>query len=85
MQVPVVATHVGGSAEAILHGETGYQCNYGDLDDLTAHCLILLQDESLRTEMGRRGRNYALQEFDVHRMVSQMAALYEELLAGSSN
>jgi glycosyltransferase involved in cell wall biosynthesis len=85
MQVPVVATHVGGSAEAILHGETGYQCNYGDLDDLAAHCLKLLQDERLRTEMGQRGRRYAIQEFDVHRMTQQMMALYEELLVSRSS
>jgi glycosyltransferase involved in cell wall biosynthesis len=80
MQVPVVATQVGGSAEAIIHGETGYQCNYGDLDDLAAHCLKLLQDDRLRAEMGQRGRSYAMQEFDVNRMAHQMAALYDDLL-----
>ena len=85
MQVPVVSTRVGGSAEAILQGETGYQCNYGDLDGLAAYCLKLLRDERLRAEMGQRGRDHAIQEFDVHRMVQQMAALYEELLEIRSN
>jgi glycosyltransferase involved in cell wall biosynthesis len=85
MQVPVVATHVGGSAEAIVHGETGYQCNYGDLDNLAAYSLKLLRDEHLRTEMGQRGRIFAIQEFDVHRMTHQMEALYEELLENRSS
>ena len=84
MQVPVVSNHVDGSAEAILHGETGYLCTPGDLDDLAVNCLLLLRDERLRTEMGQKGRAYAIQEFDVHRMVNQMATLYEELLESKS-
>ena len=84
MHVPVVSNHVDGSAEAILHGETGYLCTPGDLDDLAANCLLLLRNERLRTEMGQKGRAYAIQEFDVHRMVNQMAALYEELLERKS-
>jgi len=84
MQVPVIANHVDGSAEAILHGETGYLCNPGDLDDLAANCLLLLRDEHLRTEMGQKGRAYAIQEFDVYRMVSQIANLYDDLLENKS-
>jgi glycosyltransferase involved in cell wall biosynthesis len=84
MQVPVVANHVDGSAEAIIHGETGCLCAPGDLDDLAANCLLLLQDENLRTEMGKKGRFYAIQEFDVHRMVSQLTTLYEDLLERKS-
>ena len=63
-----------------MHGETGFLCTPGDLEDLAAHCLKLLRDENLRHEIGRRGRIYALQEFDVYRMVDQMASLYEELI-----
>jgi glycosyltransferase involved in cell wall biosynthesis len=85
MQVPVVANDVDGCAEAIVHGETGFLCSSGDLEDLAAHCLKLLGDEHLRVEIGQRGRVYAVQEFDVHRMVQQMAALYEELLESRSS
>ena len=85
MQIPVVATQVGGSGEVILHGETGFQCDSGDLEDLAEHCLILLRDECLRAEMGRRGRNHAIHEYDVHKMVDQMAALYDELLISIEN
>jgi glycosyltransferase involved in cell wall biosynthesis len=84
MQIPVVANHVDGSAEAIIHGETGCLCTPGDLDDLAANCVILLQDESLRTEMGKKGRAYAIQEFDVHRMVSNLKTLYDDLLENKS-
>jgi len=84
MQVPVVANHVDGSAEAILHGETGYLCTPGDLDDLAANCLLLLRDEHLSTEIGQKGRAYAIQEFDVRKMVNQVASMYEELVENKS-
>lgn len=80
MQVPVVANRVDGIAEAIVHRETGFLCTPGDLEGQAVHCLKLLGDEKLCHEIGRRGRTYALQEFDVHRMVDQMAILYEELI-----
>jgi len=34
--------------------------------------------------MGQKGRAYAIQEFDVRQMVSQMATLYEDLLENKS-
>jgi glycosyltransferase involved in cell wall biosynthesis len=83
MQLPVVANRVDGSAEAIVSGKTGFLCTPGDLHDLSDHCLNLLRDKNLRTEMGRQGRAYALDEFDVYRMVDQTMALYENLLTQS--
>lgn len=81
MQIPVVANRADGTAEVIIHGETGYLCEPGDLDSLTAYCLQLLRDPARRQAMGASGRAYATREFDVRNMVTQLAALYEDLLA----
>jgi len=82
MGVPVVANRVDGTAEAIIHGETGYLCAPGDLQGLAARCLELLQDPPRRHAMGQRRRQWAIREFDLRQMVAQIACLYEELLAG---
>jgi glycosyltransferase involved in cell wall biosynthesis len=81
MEIPVVASRTDGTTEAILHGETGYLCDQGDLRDLTARCLDLLGDLARRRGMGGRGREYALREFDLRQMVTRIAHLYDELLA----
>ncbi|MCX7682109.1 MAG: glycosyltransferase family 4 protein [Anaerolineae bacterium] len=81
MRVPVVANRADGTAEAIIHGETGYLCNPGDLDGMAAYCLQLLRDPVRRQTMGASGRARAAGEFDVRSMVAQIAALYEALLA----
>jgi len=81
MEVPVVANRVDGTAEAIHHGKTGFLCEPGDLQCLSDRCLTLLTDPHLRLEMGHQGREYVLKEFDLRRMVDQIAELYETLLA----
>jgi len=81
MRVPVVANRADGTAEAITHGETGFLCAPGNLDEAAAYCVQLLTQPDLRAAMGARGREFALQEFDVRQMVTQIDRLYQELLA----
>lgn len=81
MGIPVVANRANGTAEALLHGASGYLCPPDDLDCLAAGCLELLRDPERRRSMGARGRAYAIEEFDLKEMVSQIADLYDELLA----
>lgn len=81
MEVPVVANRADGTVEAVAHGRTGFLATPGDLASLASSCLELLRDPDMRLAMGQQGRAYALLEFDVRTMVTQIAALYEELLA----
>ena len=81
MGLPVVANSVDGSSEAVIHGETGYLCHPGEINELTAHCIDLLQDKDKRVTMGKNAQAYALTEFDVRQMVNQIDGVYQELLA----
>jgi glycosyltransferase involved in cell wall biosynthesis len=85
MGVPVVAYQVDGTAEAVLPGETGCLCPPGSLDEMAACCLRLLQDEAVRSQMAEHCRELAANEYDVNHMVSQIAALYDEVLARKHN
>ncbi|MFH1634443.1 MAG: glycosyltransferase family 4 protein [Chloroflexota bacterium] len=80
MGLPVVANRADGTVEAIAHGKTGFLCDPGDLTDMAAYCVQLLRDRKLREKMGARGRERALQEFDIRHMVHQIESLYNELL-----
>ena len=79
MEIPVVASSVDGSSEAIICGETGYICPPTDLDGLAARCLELLADAEKRKRIGLRGRQFVWQEFDIRRMLVQIEQLYEQL------
>lgn len=80
LEIPVVANRADGTAEAIAHGETGFLCEPGEITELAGHCVTLLRNPDLRRAMGQRGREFVNREFDVRRMVVQIAALYEVLL-----
>jgi len=63
--LPVVASDVGGIAEAVVHGETGFLVPTGDAAALADALERLLADEALRSRFGRRARERARRLFDV--------------------
>ncbi len=77
---PVVCTRSGGVPEIVLDGETGLLVTPGDEDELAQALTRLARDADLRQTMGRAARERAMALFDVTRTVSQVQALYDELL-----
>ncbi len=80
-EVPVIATEVGGVPEVVDHGETGFLFPVGDVDAMAAATVELLRDEPRRLEMGRLGRQRAIERFSEDRVVEMYRAVYAEVLA----
>ncbi|MFB3882803.1 MAG: glycosyltransferase family 4 protein [Armatimonadota bacterium] len=78
---PVVATTVGGVPEVVVGGETGILVPPGDPDALAAGVLDLLRDPERAAEMGERGRQRAVREFDLNDMIEKTKALYADIIA----
>jgi glycosyltransferase involved in cell wall biosynthesis len=79
--LPVIATDVGGVGEAVLDGETGLLVPAGDPHALTNALERVLGDEGLRRRLGAKGRDRALQEFDVPSFRQAHLELYARELA----
>ncbi len=78
--LPVVATAVGGTPEAVVDGVTGLLVPPRDPAALAEAITTLLRDPDLQRKMGRAGRERVEKYFSVERMVQQTEALYEELI-----
>ncbi|MCW5977811.1 MAG: glycosyltransferase [Bryobacteraceae bacterium] len=78
--LPVVATSVGGTAEAVVPEETGMLVPPGEPEPLAEALIRLLRDESTRRFMGTRGRRRVEANFAISRMVRHYEAVYEELM-----
>lgn len=78
--VPVVATRVGGNAEAVADGETGVLVAVRDDDDLAAAIERLLWDAPLRARLGRRAKEIARSEYSIDRVTAQYEELYQQFL-----
>jgi glycosyltransferase involved in cell wall biosynthesis len=77
--LPIVATAVDGNAEAVADGVNGYLTPPGDPRAMATALLGLLETPALSKSMGEAGQAKA-GEFDLRKMVSDIAALYRVLL-----
>lgn len=57
--LPVVAPNRGGVTDTVIPGETGFLFEPGHLDQLVERAVRLVNDDELRTRIGRRGREMA--------------------------
>ncbi|GAA4932045.1 glycosyltransferase involved in cell wall biosynthesis [Actinomycetospora succinea] len=71
---PVVATDVGGVAEAVGHG--GIVVPAGHVAAFADACVELLTDASLRRELARAGRDHARRRFTLDRFRTDIRAIY---------
>jgi glycosyltransferase involved in cell wall biosynthesis len=78
--IAVLATSVGGTPEMIRHRENGWLVKSRDRKDLVSGMLALLQDETLRRQLGSNGRRDAIARFSIERFMTEILALYGEVL-----
>ncbi|MBI4574773.1 MAG: glycosyltransferase [Planctomycetes bacterium] len=78
--VPVVATAVDGTAETVVHGETGLLVPPGDPVGLALALDRVLGDREAARRMGEAGRRRAGLHFRVDAMVEAYLGLYEGVL-----
>jgi glycosyltransferase involved in cell wall biosynthesis len=79
--LPIVATRVGGTPEAVEHGVTGLLVDPHDPDGLAHAMLTVLRDRVLAVSIGRSARARAERSFSVRQMTASYEALYEEALS----
>lgn len=77
--LPVVTTDAGGSAEAVLHGSTGYVVRKADTGGFRAALESLCRNSHLRALMGEAGRTRFMNHFSLEQMLRKTSALYEEV------
>jgi glycosyltransferase involved in cell wall biosynthesis len=79
MGLPIVATDVGGTAEAITDGATGMLVPPGDAPALALALERLLQRPDLAASLGRQAKRRFAQRFTLDRMVENTLGVYSEL------
>ena len=80
-ELPVVATDVGGAAEAIEEGATGYLVPSDNDEQMAEYIIALLRTPDRAREMGARGRARVLDKFSDRAQLKNTTAMYETLLA----
>jgi glycosyltransferase involved in cell wall biosynthesis len=81
--VPVVASDVNGSREAIRDGINGFLTQPHDIQGIAGKILYLLKHPEEARAMGRNGKGM-VQEFDIWTMLRQQEQLYARVCGASS-
>ena len=78
--LPGIATGVGGNAEVVVHGETGYLVPTAAPQVIAEKLLWLRNDPAAVDRLGHAARARAVSEFGLAAMVERYEALYLECL-----
>jgi glycosyltransferase involved in cell wall biosynthesis len=79
--LPVVATDVGGNAEAVKDGVSGFLVPSDDPEALSAAITRLLSDPTQAKAMGSAGNALAAENFTTEAMMTRIVSTYEKLLS----
>lgn len=78
-QVPVLSSNAGGLPEINIDGVTGYCSPVGDVDQMAAHAISILKDESLLAQLRKGALEQALR-FHIDNIIPQYEALYDNVM-----
>tara|TARA_B100000686_G_scaffold149260_1_gene156546 strand:- start:2225 stop:3391 length:1167 start_codon:yes stop_codon:yes gene_type:complete len=81
MQIPIIASDIGGSKETIIKDKTGFLYKNKDSNDLANSIVTVMQKkyDTLRT-LGIEGRKNVLKRFDVDKMCQTTFTEYKKLI-----
>jgi L-malate glycosyltransferase len=75
--LPCVATRVGGNAEALEDGHSGFLVDSEDSDALADRIRILLRHPERAKEMGSKGRRIVEAKFSMPAMMARLVQIYD--------
>jgi glycosyltransferase involved in cell wall biosynthesis len=77
--LPVVTTDCGGMREAVTHGMEGFVTPVRDAMAMALALRTLYEDPSLRQQMGQKGRQRIVQDFNARDQIQQWMKFYRGL------
>jgi glycosyltransferase involved in cell wall biosynthesis len=82
--VPVVSTNVGGPAETIADGETGFLVPPREPEAIAARVCELLANAELRERLGKQARQRVLEKYTLTENVARLEQVYRDALGMKS-
>ncbi|MEJ2536968.1 MAG: glycosyltransferase, partial [Calditrichia bacterium] len=79
--VPCITSNAGGLPELVKDGISGFTADVGDVDKMAELGLMILQDDTFREKLSEKTRQYALDNFNVSKIIPMYVDLYQRALS----
>jgi glycosyltransferase involved in cell wall biosynthesis len=79
-ELPVISSSVGGLPELVVHGETGFIAEIGDVERMAKYATDLLSNDARHTLLAAASRRRAVEMFNLDKIVDQYEAYYNKVL-----
>ncbi len=80
-EVPVISSSVGGLPELVVHGETGYIAEIGDIERMAKYAVELLSNTQRYRLFAAASRRRAIEQFESKKIVREYIRYYEQVLS----
>ena len=81
MEIPIIASDIGGSKETVVEEKTGFLFKSGDAQSLAnTIAMVMKKDYNSLKSIGLQGRKNVLQKFDVDKMCHSTFTEYKKLI-----
>jgi len=77
-EVPVISTNAGGLPELNAHGQSGFLCDVGDIDDMVEKSMHILDENHL--EKFKKGALARAKDFDLTNILPKYESYYEKIM-----
>ena len=78
--LPVISTIHNGIPEGVLNGKSGYLVPEKDVDALAEKLEYLIEHPEIWPDMGRYGRKYVEEKYDVNKLNQKLMGIYQKLI-----
>ena len=82
---PAIATRGGGTNEVIIDNKNGYLIDAENEDKVIEKIQILMQDPSLKNELGNYSHHLSREKYDLKMMASNYISIYNNLIKENNN
>ena len=80
--LPIISTYHSGIPEVIMDGKSGFLVPEKDVNALADRLDYLIKHPEIWLEMGRCGRNFVEEKYDIKKLNQQLVEIYQNLIRG---
>lgn len=83
--LPVIATKYSAFPESVVDGKSGFLVPEKDVDALAERIKYLIEHSEIWPEMGRCGRKFVEEKYDIKRLNQRLVKIYKALLSDNTD